>query len=109
MIKDIEQFKELLLELNADALFVEQDGCDDAIIGVSHRFGLPPVVAYDYEKCIQAFMDSGMTLEEAEEHMEYNVLGTYLGDSMPVFIDRRYTTDEQESKYLPIPKYFLTK
>lgn len=90
MKKDITLLKEVLLEANEEALFVKQDGCDDAILGIAYRFGMPPVVAYDYEGCLDAFIASGMTYEEAEEHMSVNVIGSYLGESIPVFIDRRY-------------------
>tara|TARA_B100000700_G_C14992028_1_gene831799 strand:+ start:655 stop:939 length:285 start_codon:yes stop_codon:yes gene_type:complete len=64
------------------------DGFDEAVIGVAYRFGFQPVIAYDYERCVEILMsgDDGMTYEDAIDYMEYNVLGAYMGDGMPCFI-----------------------
>jgi hypothetical protein len=70
--------------MNEEALFC--DGFDDAIIGYAERFGMPPVVLYDKDMCIKILMDDGCNEEEAIEYMEYNVLGSFMGnDGTPVF------------------------
>ena len=63
------------------------DGFEDAIIGISERFGRDPIVAYDREKCIQVLIDrDGMTYQEAEEYFNFNVIGGWAGDGTPEFI-----------------------
>jgi hypothetical protein len=47
------------------------DNCDDAIIGEDNRGYL----VYSYAKLIKVFMSQGMTDEEAEEWIDYNVAG----------------------------------
>ena len=68
-----------------DALLV--DGFDVAIIGVAHRAGQEPVVSYDRKKVI-AVLTQSMTKEEAEEFFEFNIIGSYMGEYTPVFVDR---------------------
>jgi hypothetical protein len=64
------------------------DGLDEAIIGICRRFGADPLLAYGREKCIGIFMRrDGMTHEEAEEWMEFNVEGLWAGDGTPVFVE----------------------
>ena len=51
--------------------------------------GQHTVAVYDYEKCIEIFMQrDGMDQEEALEHMSYNVTGTSLAEKTPVFLER---------------------
>ena len=61
------------------------DGFDDAILGFVERFGAPPVVLYNRDKCIEILMEQGMTFEEAHEHFDYNVVGAWVGDRTPAF------------------------
>ena len=62
------------------------DGFDDAVIGVYQRCSQPLVVAYDYQRCIQVLMADGLSEEEAEEHMSFNVEGGWIGDRTPAVI-----------------------
>ena len=63
------------------------DGFDDAIIGLCRVKGRPDIVAYDYEKCVGVLTErDGMSREEAEEFLEYNTLGTYVGERTPAFV-----------------------
>jgi len=75
----------LLLANDEGALFA--DGFDDAIIGVARGFGESPVVAYDRAKCIEILMQD-MPEDEAEEFFSFNVIGAYVGESTPIFIER---------------------
>ena len=80
-----EETKERLVEANGDALLA--DGLEDALVGIANRFGMPPVAAYDRDKCIEIFMKrDGMTHEDAEEHFGFNVIGAWMGEGTPVFI-----------------------
>ena len=73
-----EQYPELLVA----------DGFDKAIIGVSTSFNKMSV-AYDTNKCINILVRRDkMSREEAIEYFEYNVVGSYVGDHTPSFIER---------------------
>ena len=70
---------------DAEALLAE--GLDAALIG--YTVGDNVVAVYDYEKCIQVLMKANKwSYEEAQEWMDYNVLGSYHGDKTPIFIAR---------------------
>jgi len=73
-----EQYPELLVA----------DGFDKAILGVSQQFNSLSV-AYDRNKCIEILMTrDNMTQLEAVEYFEYNVVGSYMGQYTPSFIER---------------------
>jgi len=64
------------------------DGFDDAILGYGRQFN-KDLVVYDYEMCVAILMDrEGMTEEEADEYMEFNVIGAYMGELTPVFLHK---------------------
>ena len=46
---------EEISELNPEAMMA--DGFDDAILGMCIQFGAEPLVAYDYEKCLNILME----------------------------------------------------
>tara|TARA_R110000824_G_C14929363_1_gene648554 strand:+ start:121 stop:381 length:261 start_codon:yes stop_codon:yes gene_type:complete len=76
---------EEISELNPDAMLA--DGFDKAILGMCIQFGGEPIVAYDYEKCIQILIDRDkLGRTEALDFMEFNVVGAYVGLNTPVFI-----------------------
>ena len=80
--------------------FLFADGFDDAILGIGRRATQPEVVAYDYEKCVLILMDREMTEEEAREYMEFNVVGAFVGDRTPIFIepfDTLFVDEEQKT------------
>ena len=62
------------------------DGFEEALVGFGTRFN-SPVTVYDLNKCISVLVErDGMSYEEAEEYMDFNVLGAYVGEETPVFI-----------------------
>tara|TARA_Y100000310_G_scaffold64178_1_gene59727 strand:+ start:7581 stop:7835 length:255 start_codon:yes stop_codon:yes gene_type:complete len=76
---------EKVSEINPEALLA--DGFNDAIMGMCMQFGQLPIVAYDYEKCLKILQErDNMSRSEAEEYMDYNVIGAYMGLYSPVFI-----------------------
>jgi len=76
---------EKISEINPEALLA--DGFNNAILGMCLQFGQAAVVAYDYEKCLEILEERDeMSRSEAEEYMEYNVIGSYMGMYSPVFI-----------------------
>ena len=63
------------------------DGHDDAVIGMGNSFGRSHVLIYDSEKIIQKLMKRDkMTYEEAQEFFEFNIVGSYNGPGMPIFV-----------------------
>jgi hypothetical protein len=78
----------ILEEENPKALFA--DGFDDAILGVARRFGADPLVAYSREKCISVLMKRDkMSEEDANEFFDFNVIGSWVGEGTPLFIDTK--------------------
>ena len=74
-----------IAEINPEAMMA--DGFDDAVLGMCIQFGGEPVVAYDYNKCIEILKErDGMDRTEAIDYLEFNVLGSYVGVHTPVFI-----------------------
>lgn len=77
--------REIVSEYNEMALFAE--GFDKAIIGISRRADLPPLVTYDIAKCIEVLVEQGMSYDEAQDYFDYNVVGSYMGENTPIFVD----------------------
>ena len=76
---------EEISDLNPEAMMA--DGFDEAILGMCVQFGTAPLVAYDYEKCVDMLMKRDeMSKQEAVDYMEFNVIGAYVGMNTPVFI-----------------------
>jgi hypothetical protein len=66
---------------------LKADGFDDAVIGITRD----KILVYSIEKTIQILMEEDMSEIDAIEHLDYNILGSYVGDYTPIFI---YTTME---------------
>lgn len=62
------------------------DGMDEAIIGVAQQFNTMSV-AYNRHKCIEILMRRGATHLDAVEYFEFNIIGAYVGENTPTFID----------------------
>lgn len=76
---------QLAEDWDTELLFLSDKEFDEAIIGVSERIGDVPVVAYDTTKIVE-ILSRSMTVDEAYEFFEFNILGAYVGDRTPVFI-----------------------
>ena len=75
-------------EQYSDTELLFADGFDDAIVGVSQQFNSLSV-AYNKNKCIEILMTRDkMSREEAMEYFEYNIVGAYVGQHTPSFIER---------------------
>lgn len=61
------------------------DGFEKAFIGVGRQANLNLAV-YDEDKCIEALMNDGCTYEDARDHFEFNVVGSYAGKETPLFL-----------------------
>lgn len=81
-----EHIIDLMKEINDEALTM--DGFHGAIVGIVERFGMPSIFLYDWQKCIDILMQDGMaSAEEAEEYLEFNCLGAWLGEGTPAFVN----------------------
>ena len=78
------RIQDWIAEINEDAIIYPN--LNEALIGICEQFGRPPVAAYDLNKCIKVLIDDGMDEDEAIDYFYYNTLGTWAGDSTPVFI-----------------------
>jgi hypothetical protein len=85
--------REDISEINPEALLV--DGFDEAIIGMAERINLGPVVAYDVDKIIEILakdmdseLDEDTKTSMAYEYFEFNILGAWVGDNTPIFINK---------------------
>lgn len=80
-----------LVYVPEDVSYMQADGFESALLGVGNQFlgseGQMHVAVYSFSKCVEVLMDrDGMEYAEAIEFMDYNVLGSYLGPGMPVFL-----------------------
>lgn len=76
---------ESLREQYPDCLLA--DGFEDAILGLVAGACREPVVCYDYARCVEILVErDGMDEEEAEEFLEFNTLGAYVGEYTPLFL-----------------------
>ena len=70
---------------DCEFLFLSETEYDEAIVGVVERAAGSPVIAYDTQKILN-ILEQSMPMEDAQEHFDYNILGSYMGDKTPVFI-----------------------
>jgi len=64
------------------------EGYDEAFIGIGYSYS-GVYACYDYDKVIHIIMGNGsMTLEEAIDFFDFNVIGAYIGENNPVFVER---------------------
>tara|TARA_R110001592_G_scaffold179189_1_gene420657 strand:+ start:2632 stop:2883 length:252 start_codon:yes stop_codon:yes gene_type:complete len=80
-----EEILDIITEINPKALMA--DGFDDAILGITNRCGDDSLIAYDYDKCVK-ILQKEMSYEDAVEYMEFNIVGSYVGEGTPIFIKK---------------------
>lgn len=99
--------RERLVDLSGDDELLFADGFDGAIIGLVERCSQPLLVCYDYHKAVQILADSFADpdlagdehaeerMEMAEEFLQFNTLGAWVGERTPVWlVIRRKDCDE---------------
>ena len=63
------------------------DGFEHAIIGFSQRINEPLLAVYNHDLMIQTLMQrDGMTYDEADEYIEYNCIGAWVGEQTPIIV-----------------------
>jgi len=81
MLEQIEEIFEL-----ADLELLYPTGFEGAIIGYVERFGMSPMILLDRYKCLDILQErDGMSLEEAHEYFEFNIIGAWMGEGTPCF------------------------
>jgi len=61
-------------------------GFEEALLGFGRQFN-KSLAIYSREKCLNILIEEhGMDYEGAVEYFEFNVVGSYIGETTPVFI-----------------------
>lgn len=89
-----ERVQEMLEGLADDESVLTFDGFDDAIIGWTDSWGPAEGggmtrqlrVVYSYRLLVETLVAQGMPAEEAEEYLEFNTLGAYVGPKTPIVV-----------------------
>ena len=80
---------EEILEYYPDETFLKADGLDSAVIGV--EIAEPMRLIYSVSKIIEHLVtEDDMTVEDAIEHFEFNIRGSYVGEQTPIWCDDMY-------------------
>ena len=75
------------------------DGFDNAIIGVGERNNTDSMIVYDYNKMVKILVTrDDMSYEEAEEYIEFNIVGAWIGDTTPIIVTKK-NIEEIEEEY----------
>jgi hypothetical protein len=74
------------------------DGFEDAFVGSTiSAFSREQVAVYDHDKCLLILMhDNGMSEEEAIDYFNYNVIGSWVGEDTPVFMNQHSITNIED-------------
>lgn len=80
-----EQIEEWVSDAFPEDDILIADGFEDAFIGVAIQFN-NPIPLFDYEKCIEILQKDGMSLSEAQEYFDFNVIGAWVGKGTPAFL-----------------------
>lgn len=77
--------KDHLMEILEEEECLTADGFDDALVGCT--YGANVVAVYDINKMIEILMEEGTNYDDAVEFLDYNVVGAYLGEKTPLYIN----------------------
>ena len=72
---------------------------DDAVMGVSQRIGWENCIVYDAKKIIEILTED-MSEQDALDHFDFNIAGSYVGDTTPVFLWRETIEDMNDGTHL---------
>ena len=75
------------------------DGFDNEIIGVGERNNTDSMIVYDYDKMVKVLVTrDDMSYEEAEEYIDFNIVGAWIGDTTPIIVTKK-NIEEIEEEY----------
>lgn len=92
---DGESMRQVITELaeanDCEVVFI--DGHDSALLGTIETESTDNYMrtAYSTARITLNLMDEGMSLDEAIEYLEFNILGAYVGKATPMFVDDTHT------------------
>lgn len=69
-------------------------GCLDCYVSGA---GVHTKALYDTDKCIAVLMRQGMSVEDAIEYFDFNVIGAYVGEGTPMFATLLEKEDADDS------------
>jgi hypothetical protein len=76
------------------------DGLEEAIIGIVEEFGNGRRILYSKPKILSILCERDlMTMGEAEEFYDYNILGLHAGEQNAVFLDVDVSVEKTEKGY----------
>lgn len=79
------EIEQMLVQRDMNLLLM--DNFDEAFIGWSQRINEPELAVYDYERMVKVLVDrDGMTQDEADEYIEYNCIGAWVGEQTPIIV-----------------------
>ena len=58
-----------------------------ALVGVGYRYNSGPLAVYNLNTVLEILTSDGMSMSDAREWYEYNMIGAWVGDGTPIFID----------------------
>ena len=92
MVVDIDEYAEGAILL---------DGLEGAIVGIVEDFGSPGrKMLYSKQRILDILQERDlMTMGEAEEFYDYNILGLYAGEQNAVFLDLEITPIKKEDSW----------
>ena len=65
------------------------EGFEAALLGIARSCGAQPKACYDYDKCIEILISRDkMSREDAIDFFEFNVVGAYVGEYTPAFLEK---------------------
>ena len=76
-----------IAECYPDLLLLDPEYFDEAILGVIHDFNRT-AVCYSESKIIELLMkEDGMDYDEAIEYYQFNILGAWMGEDTPMYLE----------------------
>ena len=79
--------REEIAENYPELLFIDPKHFDEAIMGVIHDFDRT-AVCYNEAKVIEILMrEDGMEYDDAIEYYQFNILGSWLGEHTPMYLE----------------------
>ena len=83
----LEEIMGILEDAGVDAMALDpREEYDSCIAGIGWRTASDPVLIYDRAKILE-FLQTEMTEEDAIEHYEFNIVGSWVGDGTPIFVE----------------------
>lgn len=77
--------REHLMEILEEEECLTADGFDEALVGCT--YGANVVAVYDINKMIEVLIAEGMEYDDAVEFIEYNIVGAYMGEKTPQYVN----------------------